>query len=505
MIKSQSCTSSVLVAKCAFIFFALSVITIVWFSPFSYHAIMGDDLNAILSSQQGGFASSFLTAFSHAPANKYRPFTDILFRAEILMFGNDMLHYIYFNIVLEIVNASLLSYVCWRLSHRKTSVALLGGILFIVSRFAYYNILQIFGGPLEGLALFFVLLQVCMVVLAYQAKKPIYLFLSAMSYLGAIFTHERYMVMGAFIFFSIILAPINYRRGFTKYYLASLPILILFLNFAIKVFWLKSRFFEGGGGKAISFSLSQFLEFYRNGLLNLFGFNVGPQYLSGLDVSETGFWGMALGSFFCLSVIALILYFRFGKVNIDQGREVTSGKILFLFCTLLLPLMAAASITFRQEYRWLYAPYAVFIIAICWGLGGLKSRIAQFTFISLLLFSAVSLQIFYRQFNGNIYFFAAMNTAESAKNIIVEGLQKQPKNKIFFFHATENTKWIFQEDYFFKYYSNNPNAHINCISNITDIQNGNVDMDNIFVYTLGSSREVMDVTGKAKYYVANVR
>lgn len=503
--KSQISSPSVSVAKSIFVFLTLSIITIAWFSPFSYHAIMGDDLNAVMSSQNGGFASSFLTAFSHAPSNKYRPFTDILFRAEILMFGDDMLNYIYFNIFLEIVNASLLSFVCWRLSHRKTSLALLGGVLFIVSRFAYYNILQIFGGPLEGLAMLFVLLQVCMVVLAHQTKKPIYLFISAISYFGAIFTHERYMVMGAFIFFSIVLAPIDYKHRSSRYYLACLPVFILFLNFAVKVFWLKSRFFEGGGGKAISFNLSQFLEFFRNGLLNLCGFNVGPSYLSGLDVLQTGFWGISLGSFFCIPIIAVVLYLWYEKICSDQGRCVFDRKVFFLFCTLLLSLVATASITFRQEYRWLYAPYSVFVIAICYLLGCLKSRICRNSFIALILVSAIALQMFYRQFNGNVYFFAAMDTAESARKVIINGIQEHPENKIFFYHATDNTKWILQNDDFCKYYSHNPGAHLNCIDKITDIQNGNFNMENIVVYAVGPKREIMDITEEAKNFVAKVR
>lgn len=491
--------------KFILIFLSLTIVSIAWFSPFSYHAIMGDDLNGIISSQNGGFASSFLKAFLQAPYNKYRPLTDIAFRAETLIFGNDLRHYIYLNIFIEIVNSSLLSFICWKLSRRKASVAFLAGILFIVSRFSYYNILQIFGGCLEGLALFFILLLVCMVVFAYETKKARYLLLAVLSYFCAIFTHERYMVTAVFLFFSTIWAPVDYKRWYFKYYLACTPFLILFLNFAIKTFWLKSRFLEGGGGTAISFVPSQFLIFFAKGLLNLCGFNAGPEYLSGLDVLKTGFWGITLGSIFCVCLIAMIWFYQFKNVNRDQDKDIMTKNILFLLCTLLIPLMAAASITIRQEYRWLYAPYAVFIIAICYILGRIRPRRVRIVFICLILFSAASIELFYRQFHDNIYFFAALKTAQSAKNLIVdENIVKYPHKKIFFLGAKDAVrKWIFQNDDFFKYYSNNPNIHINYVSDVRDIPYRNNDMNEAVVYALNQNREVVDVTEEVRNYFDN--
>ena len=98
-----------------------------------------------------------------------------------------------------------------------------------------------------------------------------------------------------------------------------------------------------------------------------------------------------------------------------------------------------------------------------------------------------------------------MKTSESAKNIMIDNFIKYPENKNFFFHGTDTTKWIFQGDDFFKFYSNNPNAHLNYINSITDIKINNANMDNIAVFTLGPGREVIDVTKQAKNFVAKVR
>jgi hypothetical protein len=476
----------------------LTIVAIAWFSPYSYHAVMGDDLYAITASQNGGFASSFWKAFSHAPLNKYRPITDIVFRAEILMFGKEMLRYIQLNIVIEIINSFILSFICWRVSQRKISVALLGGILFIVSRFSYYNIVQIFGGALEGVALFFVLLQVCMVVLAFETRELKFLMLAVVSYACALFTHERFMVMGVFIFFSIIWAPIDYKQRFTKYYLACIPVLILFSNFAIKVFWLKSNFFEGGGGTAIDFNLRQFLTFCADGLLNLCGFNVGPKYLSGIHVSDAGLWGITLGVFFCTVIVALVWVARAG-----HDKNFITLKKGLLFCSLLIPLLAAASITFRQEYRWLYAPYAVFVVAICYTLGCVQVKKIRLLFTFIILLSAFNIETFYRLFNENIYFFSALRIAESAQETVIKNLEKHPEKSVYLYKAKDTAKWIFQKNDFFRYYSNNPRFNVNYVNDLTEIPYSDLCAHKVFVYAQDENREIIDVTAKALEFLNN--
>jgi hypothetical protein len=477
----------------------LAIVILVWFSPYEYHAVMGDDLNAMVLSQNGEFASSFSTAFLHAPMNKYRPLADMAFHAEILMFGKEMLRYIHWNLFLEVVNAALLAFVCWRVSGRKLSVALLGGVLFGVSRFSYYNILQIFGGALEGLALFFVLGQICAVVLAYQTKQVRYLLLAVATYACALFTHERFMVMGAFIVFSIVLAPVDYKRSYDRYLLACLPVLILLTNFAIKVFWLKSRFFEGGGGTAISFDLRKFLKFFVDGVETICGFNIGPQYLSGIDMHETGFWGIALGAAFSACIVALIWFTRAWR-----KKGVVTAKVLFLFGALWVPLLAAASITIRQEFRWLYAPYAVLVITICYFLGRLESKRIRALFLFVILLSALNIETFYRTYNENIYFFPALRTAQTARVKVIDDMVMHPGKSFYIFKASNTVKtWIFQGDDFFKYYSGNPKAHVSYIDDISSIPSDEFSSGKVSVYAIDEYREVVDVTKNARVFLEN--
>jgi len=121
---------------------------------------MGDDLNGIVASQTGGWGSSFAKAFTDTGVNKYRPVFASIFHLESILFGNNFNSYLYLNMFIEFLNACLVAYICYRLSRKHSYMAFAGGVMFIISRFAYYNVLQALGGPLEGMALLFFLSEI---------------------------------------------------------------------------------------------------------------------------------------------------------------------------------------------------------------------------------------------------------------------------------------------------------------------------------------------------------
>lgn len=480
----------------------LTGVALYWFLPFDFHAIMGDDLAAVLSSHNGGFGSSFIGAFTHAPSNKYRPFFDIAFRAETLLLGSDLLNYIYLNICLEVLNACLVFFICWRVSRRHCGVALAGALMFTISRFSYYNILQIFGASLEGLALFLLLAMLCAVVLAYQERKQCFLVTSVVFFFCLTLTHERFLAAIPYLFLAVWWAPISFRRPVHKYLLLAAPFVVFAFNILLKKLVFQARFLEGTGGTSIGFNPLQFIRFFRDGMLNMFGFNAGPDYLAGIHVLDAGVIGIGVGVVFT-SIILSIAWIALR--NHSGGSDPTEGipplRIIVLLAVLILSLLAVASITIRQEYRWLYSPYAVFIVLLSYLAGGIKNKRWKVGLVAALVISSVSVEMFYRLFLGRFYLITCLTTADSAKRVMVDnGLKKHPDLQVYFYKARDNEKWLFQEDGFLRYYSGNSVAHVNYITDPRQVPLRLLAEGKTAIYALGSSREVNDLTGEAKRY-----
>jgi len=87
---------------------------------------------------------------------------------------------------------------------------------------------------------------------------------------------------------------------------------------------------------------------------------------------------------------------------------------------LALPLLATACVTFRQEYRWLYAPYLLLLLGAAWALGRWRPLKRKFTdqavwvgCCSMLVVAGLTVEVTYRQYAENTYFFGAQAAADS--------------------------------------------------------------------------------------------
>jgi hypothetical protein len=483
----------------------LSLLTAGWFAVFPYSTFMGDDL-ALVTGAFGDYSSSFVKALNLVIVNKYRPVYISFFHIESLLFGHEFRLYLYLNIFLQFLNACLVAFICWHLSRKQVFVALACGTLFIVSRFSYYNVLQVIGGSLEGLALFLFLMLIVMTVFAYEKRNPVYFVWSMLFYFLVSFTHERFLVVGCFLVLAIWLLPVTFKRSLHKFILCIIPILILLFNYALKTVIFKSRFFEGTGGHAIAFDYHQFVLFLRAGFLNLLGFNDGPNYLSGLSVHDAGISGIGLGCLLSFSFLALVItYFRYPSKDTDP-LLLSPIRILFLFITLLVPLLATASITIRQEYRWLYAPYTVVIFAVAYLVGrtSVPKWLRSFLIIAIVL-SAISVDTFYRRYLNNVFFIDGLRVADSAKaNIIDKHKSDIQQKEIFLVGCPKDVKsWYLMGSTFFRFYTDNPEMNVHYVSNLADIEPYRKDMNSFLIFAFDSvTREFKDISSMARGILA---
>jgi hypothetical protein len=146
---------------------ALFAVNFLWFSTFSFRTIMGDDLGA-WSFFTGH--PSFSELFLNGSGGKYRPVTNLVQYVLFQAFSGDYRSWVTFNIILNCVVAAVLFLLIRRLAKGDNVIALLGGLLYVTSRFSYYNILQL-NGVMEALSLLFLVLIMYVTVRFYEDSR----------------------------------------------------------------------------------------------------------------------------------------------------------------------------------------------------------------------------------------------------------------------------------------------------------------------------------------------
>ena len=381
---------------------------------YSGDTLMGDDLDLLVQSRTpGGYASTFWGSFLQTGADKYRPVVTPLLSIAADVFDGDYGDWIAFNTLLLSMNAVLVGVLAWRLSRRSIAVAGLAMVAVLASRFASYFVLQGFG-LMESVALMCVLVTVLLVQLAWERQSAGLLAWANLPYLLGTFSHERYIVLAAFLVSAAILA--SWRITLAKRAtLVALPIASALVNYGVKTYALEIEFFTGGGGEAATTDPFSIVRFMVAALLNTVGYNAGPSYLSGKNAVELGLTGVLVSAFLLVPLAALLLDHLVNRVERwSQMRPFLLGLSLYV------PLLLSASLTFRQEYRWLYGPFVVLVLGVAWLAGQLPARAPLGLLPLVVLCGSLTVEAFYRPWLPTTYFFAGQATADSVKAVVIE-------------------------------------------------------------------------------------
>jgi hypothetical protein len=431
---------------------AVSVLTFLWFASLPAGILMGDDLRMVYAAQHGGYASSPMQGFVHAELGTYRPLLTLLFSLIVPLFGTNFALYQALNTFVELGSAFVISVIAFRVSRENVVVTLSIVIAFVFSRFAYYAIGQVFG-VMEGLALFLTLLLVSDVVSAYRQNKYAPLLRGTLWFGLALFTDERYVVALPFILLAIVLFPgrIEHQRLWAIQ-LSVLPIALVALNVATKTFIFHTYFLQASGSHYTSthpFNPDVMLHFAYAGLLNVIGFNVGPAYLSAQDIADVGPAGYFLALFiavpFCIAILAL------SQTAFQMRLPREQQYYVLLWLTLFVPLLMSACVSFRQEFRWLYASYTIALLGLAAATGYFADyrrviSVCSVCFVAGTIASAV----LYRTYIDNIYFFYSERIAEQVARIV----EKRRDDAVVVVTNSQPTinNWIFMNSEFFEEY-----------------------------------------------------
>ena len=231
-------------------------------------------------------------------------------------------------------------------------------------------------------------------------------------------------------------------------------------------------FLTGGGGTEINSSTTDIPSFTWRALLNIFGYNSGPDYLSGRNAHLLGHSAIYIALIWAIPLIVLILLAVTKHLRIAGFRKALTNSTIAAL--LLVPLLLSASITFRQEYRWLLAPYIGLIIIGHAAVGVLaRSRRCQILLSAILIAAGSTVGVYYSKHAESTYFFSTQSLGDSVNDRIFVQYGDQISTTTFVIVNYDSTvfNWAVGDLFYYSQYSPDTNFDIRTVPSIDQIEN----------------------------------
>ena len=349
--------------------------------------------------------------------------------AELLFVGNHISWVVPVNLMLNGGLAAFLYYFMRDISRSKV-IAYFGGILFLSSRFAYYQVGQLLG-LMETMGLFFAVFMAFCLYRYLNGKEREegkgngtegrFWYAAVAVYFLNCFTHERYMVLLPMLFFALLVRKEKDGLRWVS------PVLAFALMLLLRKAMIGSLSPAGTGGTQVADTITKqgvivniVVEF-----LYLLGINMGPEHLNGLPWQQTPvMWKILVFVplllfliFVCMAVLDLLQIRRY---RLSVKRLITD---LLLFSGFLAGCAVSSAVTIRVEMRWIYVMYAFALLFIAELFGARKQvrlsrdadpeaeerfRIADrfpALVLGLMALFTVMTQLYYREAWPKIYLF----------------------------------------------------------------------------------------------------
>lgn len=459
--------------------------------------MMGDDLYCWF---RMGNKTSFWEAFTDASANKYRPVLDVIHFILFKLFSYNYQLFFYFNILLNYVVIFALYKLIQKISNQNNIIAFLISIIYLTSRFSYYNILQLYG-IMESVCLLLLLLIIKFSVDFMRTGK----LNSACYFLGInliiVFTHERYIALIPFLVL-ILLFNDSIKETLKSVLLVSLFVPLL-LNFLLKKLVFNTRFLEGTLYVPLDFNPLSIVKLLIAGFLTVMGINAGPAYLNGISFKNVDvLTNIVIGIIIFLFIFVLVLVVtRYRTLDLSERKK--ELKIAFLGGVLFFSLLLVASIAIIQELRWLYAPFLVFLIYFSYQFSKISLHpIARYAVLFSLCFFVVRNDMYYKTFLPNVFFVEARKIADSVYDETIKKYGTEIKNYAVYIEKNRQLDWTLLGSLFFTLYSDDKNFTVNYVDNVRKIKLNKKDMSKALIFKLdGLRHKLKNITEEVKYIV----
>lgn len=416
-----------------------------WFNPLQFRFFAGDDLHTFsrtIASDAPPIRSAAIVS------EKFRPvaLSTIFFVTKWT--GGDFRAVASVGLALHAANAMLFFLLLHRVLRVPLVISLGLTLVAAFNRFATYLLMQD-EALMEGIGIaLFLLLLIAALSFLERPRLGAALWATLLFAL-VVYTHERYLVLAAPL---VGLAVIRLRgERFSSLVLGGGVILAAASYFVVKRFMFNAPVLVGTGGHALAFDPWQIVGFFTAGVLNVVGINFGPAYLSLEHFPDSPFWVQALSVLAALLSIGLLAgAVVFGirrRTGID--RVIALARIAFLLLS-AAGLLLAASVTVRQEFRWLYPGFLAFVILLA-SEASRRRPIVRVLLVWLAL-ASICRELYLWQRLPRFFAFEAYQIANNLASTLERIEGGTHSDQILIRGLVPHSEWIFEGDTFSRLY-----------------------------------------------------
>lgn len=418
-----------------------------WFDPLRFKALAGDDLaNLEPSSRSYGESIQFLASYF-----KFRPVMTFALWAVTHWTRGEALEMASIGIAIHALNALIFFFLVYRVIRVPLAISFGLTVIAVLNRFAA-NIISPNSATAEGIGITALLLIIAVAFRFNERPSVSRGVVLTLLFLVIVHIHERFLGLAAPLMLIAIGAWTSSRASAAVLALGTASTCLL--NFALKKLWLGTPFLIGTETRPIDFNISQICTFVWHGALNLAGINSGPSYLSLENFSESASWVRYVSVAAALLSCGLVIKIVRDAIRSPAGQERRTAffRVAF-FVSATGGLLLSASITFRQEYRWLYPAYIVFLCFLCLGI---RSAVRPGAWSQLLviglIFLSLSREAYLRQRLPNLFYFHAQQVASNLFSALqnVDGVRS--KETVLIRGDVPSYDWAFLGDTFSRVY-----------------------------------------------------
>jgi hypothetical protein len=430
-------------ANIALLYFASAIVAWLaieaWFNPLQFIVFAGDDLRTFDAAQKGFIAVSKLMT----SVDRFRPVVAFVDSAIAGWTRCDFREVASIGLAIHAANAMIFFFVLYRVIKLPFHLSAGVTVIAILNRFATYLFIQE-QAIMEGLGIATLLALLAVSLLFIERPTIRRSFLLSLFFLLIIHIHERYLVLTCPLIFIGICGLSSSRRSGVV--LTGGITVSALVNLGVKKLWLGTGILMGAGNRKIGFDASQICSFLWHGALNLIGINRGPAYLGLEDFPDSPLWvqivSVATALLSCF-LLAGVIYNVVSRRS-SQAAKLDLIQLVFYLLTTAV-LLLSASITFRQEYRWLYPAYLAFLALLGWGTVKVQRLWSNITLTCLILLS-IPREIYLSRWHPRFFAFQATQVANNFFRATQYASDLHQKDAILIRGEVPARKWVFMEN-----------------------------------------------------------
>lgn len=451
----------------------------------------------------------FEFAFKFYGVSRYRPVFDAIQYIFYMIIDTDPFRYAIINKVYNSIIALFIYHFIKRVDAGRVIAFIFSG-LYLIAHFAYYQIGQGIGS-LESDAQFFAL-----VILFFSLKlsgaitkkdefggiilpnekdnvrNTVTLFLM---FFLILFTHERFMGLAVPIVIAVLMSRDEEDMSISRRKIVSLIVFVLeiLLICFIRFLAIGKVMPAGTGGTYVeeTFNVFECIGYCFAQVACIFGINIGPDYLYGVDFFNLEGRKVKLLALMSIVIIAIVIVaYIYNRIKHKSRKNALAGDLIFL--SFIAMCIGASSVTIRVEMRFVYVSFTAAVIYLTYMCGYIcnsieleRLKLVPIGLLVLVFVTRVPIELRYRTYFPKIHCYVDLNRVNSIYDNTIGryGVDEVLHKKKIYIIEKVYGMTDFYSEYFFKIYDKeNIGNKIILVNDISEIPIEDINTDTIILY-----------------------